>query len=77
MSYVQGMTYPAIILIPILGKIKAFNVFCNIVLGNSFFRKIFSLEDNYVSTTCRAFEMLLAEYQSNLHKQLKIHDIQS
>lgn len=42
-SYVQGMTYPAIILIPILGKVRAFNLFCNLILGNSFFRKTFSL----------------------------------
>jgi hypothetical protein len=37
------MTYPAIILIPILGKARAFNLFCNLILGNSFFRKTFSL----------------------------------
>jgi hypothetical protein len=54
-SYVQGMTYPAIILIPILGKVRAFNLFCNLVLGNSFLRKTFSLEENFVETVCRAF----------------------
>jgi hypothetical protein len=37
------MTYPAMILIPILGKIKAFNLFCNLILGNPFFRKLFSM----------------------------------
>ena len=47
-SYIQGMTYPAIILIPVVGKIKAFNVFCNLILGNTFFRKLFSIEEGFV-----------------------------
>ena len=65
-SYIQGMTYPAMILIPILGKIRAFNLFCNLVLGNPFFRRLFSMEGNFVSTLCRGFELLLAEHSSEL-----------
>ena len=49
------MTYPAMILIPVLGKIKAFNLFANLILGNSFFRKLFSMEGNFINTICRAF----------------------
>ena len=56
------MTYPAIILIPILGKIRAFNLFCNLLLGNTFFRKIFSLEEGFVESICRTFELILGEF---------------
>jgi hypothetical protein len=68
-SYIQGMTYPAMILIPILGKIKAFNLFCNLVLGSSFFRKLFSMEGNFISTLCRGFELLLEEYLPDLARR--------
>jgi hypothetical protein len=53
------MTYPAMILIPVLGKIKAFNLFANLILGNSFFRKLFSMEGNFINVICRGFEALL------------------
>lgn len=33
-SYVQGMTYPAIVLTLIVGKYKAFAIFCNLIVGN-------------------------------------------
>ena len=59
MGYVQGMTYPAIILIPVVGKLSAFTIFSNLVLGNSFFRRLFTLESSVVSEVTRAFEELL------------------
>jgi hypothetical protein len=70
-SYIQGMTYPAIILIPVVGKIKAFNIFCNLILGNSFFRKVFSIEEGSVETVCRAFELLLADFHPSIAKKLQ------
>lgn len=57
------MTYPAMILIPMLGKIRAFTLFCNLILGNSFFRKLFSMEGSFVSMVCRGFEILLEDSQ--------------
>lgn len=71
------MTYPAMILIPILGKIKAFNLFCNLILGNAFFRKLFSMEGNFISTLCRAFELLLAEHSSELAERMDQMGIQA
>lgn len=70
-SYIQGMTYPAIILIPIVGKIKAFSIFCNLILGNNFFRKVFSIEEGFVEAICRAFELLLTDYHPNIAKKLQ------
>lgn len=55
------MTYPALILIPIVGKIRAFHLFCNLVLGNPFFQQVFSFDNDYLATACRAFESLLEE----------------
>ena len=42
-GYVQGMTYPAMILIPVVGKVTAFTLFSNLVLGNPFFRQLMTL----------------------------------
>ena len=71
------MTYPAIILIPILGKIKAFTVFCNLLLGNSFFRRVFSLEEGFVESVCRAFDILLMDLHPNLAKKLQKLGVES
>jgi len=70
-SYIQGMTYPAIILIPVVGKIKAFNIFCNLILGNSFFRKVYSMEEGFVEIVCRSLELLLADMYPAIAKKLQ------
>lgn len=41
-SYIQGMTYPVIVLTIIVGKVKAFNIFSNMVLANPFFKRLFT-----------------------------------
>ena len=41
-SYIQGMTYPVIVLTIVTGKVKAFRIFANLVLCNNFFRKLFT-----------------------------------
>lgn len=48
------MTYPAIILIPVMGKIRAFTLFAN-MLANPFFRRLFSLEAAFIDALCRGF----------------------
>jgi len=65
------MTYPAIILIPVVGKIKAFNIFCNLILGNSFFRKVYSMEEGFVEIVCRSLELLLADMYPAIAKKLQ------
>jgi len=70
-SYIQGMTYPAIILIPVVGKIKAFNIFCNLILGNNFFRKVYSMEEGFVEIVCRSLELLLADMYPAIAKKLQ------
>jgi hypothetical protein len=41
-SYVQGMTYPAIVLTIIVGKMKAFCIFSNMILSSQFYRRLFT-----------------------------------
>jgi hypothetical protein len=58
-SYVQGMTYPAIVLNLIVGKYKAFDIFSNLIVGNDFFRRLYTFEDKYLTCYCRVFDLLL------------------
>lgn len=62
MSYVQGMTYPVIVLTLVSGKVKAFNIFSSLVLTNPFFKKLFTFESNFVLMVARTFDHLLLEY---------------
>jgi hypothetical protein len=42
-SYVQGMTYPAAILLLVtLDKYKAFKYFCNLAVANELIRNLYS-----------------------------------
>ena len=76
-SYVQGMTYPALVLIPVLGKIRAFTLFCNLVLGNSFLRRLFSMEGTFVASICRGFEAMLEDCLPSVAQQMSGMGIQS
>jgi hypothetical protein len=58
-SYVQGMTYPVIVLTIVVGKVKALTIFSNIILGNSFFRRLFTFEDKFIKEISFAFDFLL------------------
>ena len=69
-SYVQGMTYPIIILNLVVGKINAFNIFSNLVIGNTFFKKLFMFEENFVKIITRTFDALLLEFYGDLAKKL-------
>lgn len=61
-SYVQGMTYPIIVLTLVVGKVKAFQMFTNLVLVNSFFRKMYIFEPHFVQAIVKSFHLLLFEY---------------
>lgn len=54
-SYVQGMTYPVIILVAVVGKINAFRIFSNLVLCNKFFRNLYTFEDGAIQIYCKVF----------------------
>lgn len=41
-SYIQGMTYPVIVLTLVVGKVKAFCLFSNLILSNRFFKRLFT-----------------------------------
>ena len=71
------MTYPVIVLDLVVGKIKAFTIFSNLVLSNKFFRRLFMFEGNFVSIYCRTFDFLLAEYFPKLASSLIEKKIQS
>lgn len=61
-SYVQGMTYPIIVLTIIVGKVKAFRIFANLVLTNPFFRQLYMFEPFFVQAISRTFQLLLFDY---------------
>lgn len=77
MSYVQGMTYPAIVLNLIVGKYKAFSIFCNLILGNDFFRRLYTFEESYLTCYCRTFDLLLEEKLPKTSKILAERSIHS
>ena len=69
-SYVQGMTYPIIVLTLVVGKVKAFQIFSNLVLGNPFFRKMYLFEENFIQSISKAFHYLLFDYQHEIADKL-------
>lgn len=77
MSYVQGMTYPAIVLNLIVGKYKGFDIFANLIIGNEFFRRLYTFEEKYLTCYCRTFDMLLEEKLPKIAKILQQRNIQS
>ena len=66
------MTYPAIVLVLVAGRTQAFNIFANLILANSFFRRLFSFEPNFMAILTRAFDLLLYDFcpeiASKIHK---------
>jgi hypothetical protein len=60
-SYVQGMTYPVIVLTITVGKVKAFNIFSNMVLANPFFKRLFTFEPDFILILTKTFDHLLLE----------------
>lgn len=69
-SYVQGMTYPIIVLTIIVGKVKAFRIFANLVLTNPFFRQLYMFEPDFVQAISRTFQMLIFDYHSEIAEKL-------
>lgn len=77
-SYVQGMTYPATILLLVsLDAFLAFRCFCNLVVVNEMMRSLYSFNLKKVSTMfiqislyCRAFDALLEDSVPWLFEQL-------
>jgi hypothetical protein len=76
-SYVQGMTYPVIVLTLVAGKAKAFRIFSNLVLANPFFRRLFTFEPNFVAAMARCFDLLLLEYSPDIAQKLVLQRIDS
>ena len=71
-SYVQGMTYPIIVLTLVVGKVKAFQIFTNLVLGNNFFRKLYLFEPNFLQAIAKSFQVMLLDYQYEVAEKLAI-----
>ena len=69
-SYVQGMTYPVIVLTLVVGKVKAFQIFTNLALGNNFFRKMYLFEEGFIEIVSKAFHMLLYDSHHELADKL-------
>jgi hypothetical protein len=74
-SYVQGMTYPIIVLTLVVGKVKAFQMFANLILGNSFFRKMYLFEPHFIQAVAKAFQLLLYDYQYDIADKLAKQNI--
>ena len=58
-SYIQGMSYPVLVLTLVTGKVKAFRIFANLVLCNDFLRKLYTFESHFMLLATRAFQVLL------------------
>ena len=71
------MTYPVILLVLVVGKIKAFRIFSNLVLGKDFYRRLFTFESDYITYYCRAFDQLLKEENKDVAEKLELDKIQS
>lgn len=76
-SYVQGMTYPIIVLTIVVGKVKAFQMFSNLVLTNSFFRKLYMFEPKFIQAVSKTFQMILFDYQHEIAEKLSYLKIES
>lgn len=70
-SYVQGMTYPAIVLITVVGKMKAFCILANQIIGIPFFKRLYTFEGKYPSIYCRTFDYLLKDINSSVYEILQ------
>lgn len=59
-SYVQGMTYPALILTQVVGRVQAFIIFSNLVT-RGWIGKMYSFKNHSVKIICKAVEYLLKD----------------
>lgn len=71
------MTYPVIVLTITVGKVKAFNIFSNMVLSNPFFKRLFTFEPNFILILAKTFDHLLFEYNEEVALNLKQKQIDS
>ena len=71
------MTYPVIVLTIIVGKVKAFNIFSNMVLANPFFKRLFTFEANFIQVLAKSFDYLLFEYNEDVAMNLRAKNIDS
>jgi len=71
------MTYPVIVLTLVVGKVKAFSLFCNLLLSNPFFKRLFTFEPQFVITIARTFDILLLEYCPDIAEKMIIQRIDS
>lgn len=76
-SYVQGMTYPAIILTTVVGKMRAFCIFANQIIGIPFFKRLYTFENHYPKIYCKTFDYLLKDVNSGAYDMLQKKHISS
>ncbi len=75
-SYVQGMTYPLIILLANLDKFEAFRCFCSIMTSD-FVVKLFCFDIAIVIKYCKVFEHFLASYDRKIYDHLQSLNLSS
>ena len=76
-SYVQGMTYPAIILTTVVGKMRALCILANQIIGIPFYKRLYTFEGKYPSIYCKTFDYLLKDVNSAAYEMLQRKQINS
>ena len=70
-SYVQGMTYPAGILLMVLDKYKAWECCCNVILTNEVVYNLYTFNLEKVALYCRTFDYLLSQSNDKITDRLE------
>lgn len=69
-GYVQGMAYPAAILLLNFDPYKTFKYFCNLIVGNDFILSLFKFKLSNIQLYIRTFDYFLKERHSSIYKHL-------
>jgi hypothetical protein len=54
----------------VVGKVKAFQMFANLILANKFFKKMYLFEPQFIQAIGKAFLVLLHDYNSEVAEKL-------
>jgi hypothetical protein len=71
------MTYPAIILTTVVGKMRAFCILVNQIIGTPFFKRLYTFDGQYPLIYCRTFDLLLKDVNSGAYDMLQKKHVNS
>ena len=71
------MTYPAIVLTTVVGKMRAFCILANQIIGIPFFKRLYTFEGKFPTIYCKTFDFLLKDINSSVYELLQKKQINS